>query len=400
MLLISNEKIKNIMVKTLNHIDPRLADHGMRVAYLMYKILAPLKIYDETQLRDICLLTLLHDAGAYRTEEIDKMLIFETIDVWSHAINGFLYQKYFSPLSELAPVVLFHHAKCDEAKSINPRFKTPAQLISLTDRADVFTLYGGKSSAFTDYINNNRGIKYFDEIADMFLSAEIDLNTIFDQIGGDAEFNDFLFNSPVTDNEFEKYKNLLTAFVDFRSTTTIGHTPAAESVAAYAASLLNQGANVTKTAAALCGICKIGLPAALFDSTPNPILDNSMKEKYVEVCRDILDGNAEEVVVNMAADRYGDFTHMTERRLVMAVSCIIASLHQNRTELISTLKNILDAEKAALASSYTDMLISVAAGAAKPVADIYQSINNEFDVLHNLVEQGEFGQVAEMAASL
>ena len=114
MKLLSNEKVIDIMSNTLNHVDNRLMDHGERVAYLMYKVLKPQEMFDEAELRDICILAMLHDVGAYKTEEIDKMVLFETKDVWEHSAYGSLFLKYFSPLKELASVILFHHAECNE----------------------------------------------------------------------------------------------------------------------------------------------------------------------------------------------------------------------------------------------------------------------------------------------
>ncbi|MDR0464365.1 MAG: hypothetical protein LBG94_04510, partial [Treponema sp.] len=100
MQLLKNEKIIDIMEKTLNHMDPRLVNHGKRVAYLVFKILEGQHKYDDKQLRDICILTMLHDIGAYKTEEIDKMIIFETANVLEHSAYGYLFLKYFSPLKD------------------------------------------------------------------------------------------------------------------------------------------------------------------------------------------------------------------------------------------------------------------------------------------------------------
>ena len=46
------------MEKTLNYMDPRLVDHGKRVAYLMFKVLKPQYSFDKKQLRDICILAM------------------------------------------------------------------------------------------------------------------------------------------------------------------------------------------------------------------------------------------------------------------------------------------------------------------------------------------------------
>jgi HD-GYP domain-containing protein (c-di-GMP phosphodiesterase class II) len=74
-----------IIENTMNRIDPRLIHHGKRVAYRMFLTLKDRGIAQE-KLRDILLLGVLHDAGAYKTEEIDRMIQFETAGVWGHSI--------------------------------------------------------------------------------------------------------------------------------------------------------------------------------------------------------------------------------------------------------------------------------------------------------------------------
>ena len=57
----------------------------------------------------VLVLCLLHDIGAYKTDEIDRMMEFESQTVWEHSIYGALYLKRLSPLSGGAEGVLYHH---------------------------------------------------------------------------------------------------------------------------------------------------------------------------------------------------------------------------------------------------------------------------------------------------
>jgi len=245
MKLITNEKVINIMEKTLNFVDSRLMDHGKRVAYLMYKVLNPLNKFSNEQLRDISILAMLHDVGAYKTEEIDKMVIFETIDVWEHSIYGSLFLKYFSPLKELAPVILFHHADCEEIKYLdNPEHKFLAQLISLCDRADVFSLHKGNNYGFHTHINQNRNIKYRDDIVDAFLASGVNIDTVFDSIDSDAEFDNVFRKTPLTADEVSGYIKMIVFSIDFRSSQTVIHTVATVCIAEFLARLT--GADIVK----------------------------------------------------------------------------------------------------------------------------------------------------------
>ena len=84
--------------RTLNKVDPRLVEHGERVAYIALKILeeAEGEISHE-MLKNVLLVCLIHDIGAYKTEEIDCIVEFESRNVWEHSIYGSLFLKMFSP---------------------------------------------------------------------------------------------------------------------------------------------------------------------------------------------------------------------------------------------------------------------------------------------------------------
>ncbi|MFQ9509753.1 MAG: hypothetical protein ACLRZ7_02190 [Lachnospiraceae bacterium] len=74
----------NIICETLSRIDPRLVDHGKRVSFIAYKIMSyqnNIPIKDFTKRMMTCLL---HDIGAYKTDEIDDMLDFEIKEIWNH----------------------------------------------------------------------------------------------------------------------------------------------------------------------------------------------------------------------------------------------------------------------------------------------------------------------------
>ena len=116
---IDNKSLFEIIRRTCNCVDPRLMDHGLRVAYIAAQILKKTGENDVNKLRDFCLVTVLHDIGAYKTEEISKMLLFETQNMWEHSMYGYLFLKYFSPLEKLSPVVLYHHTPWEELAGIN-----------------------------------------------------------------------------------------------------------------------------------------------------------------------------------------------------------------------------------------------------------------------------------------
>ena len=79
--VVNSNNISGLIERTLNYVDPRLVDHGKRVASLVYGMLAVQKKYSAKDIQDSCILAMLHDIGAYKTEQINRMAQFESEDI-------------------------------------------------------------------------------------------------------------------------------------------------------------------------------------------------------------------------------------------------------------------------------------------------------------------------------
>ena len=108
-LPVSNKNIVEIVKRAFNMVDKRLIGHGSRVSYIVFQMLKAADKYSSREVRDLLILAALHDIGAYKTDEIDRMVEFETNHVWNHSIYGYMFFKYFTPFEKSAPVILFHH---------------------------------------------------------------------------------------------------------------------------------------------------------------------------------------------------------------------------------------------------------------------------------------------------
>jgi len=407
MQLLKNEMIVNIMENTLNQVDARLMDHGKRVAYLMYKILSQHFEYDDRKLHDICILSFLHDVGAYKTEEIDKMVIFETLDVWEHSISGYLFIKYFSPLKDLAPVILFHHATCNELTLLDDsEIKTFAQLVSLCDRADIYALHNGSNNNFISHINKNRNIKYHDDIIDMYLSSGINIENVFDGIDTDKKFIDLFQNTPLTADEVDGYLNMVTYSIDFRSSQTVIHTVSAACIAEVLAEL--SGANEkekekVRTGAMLHDIGKVGIPLHILEST-NRLSDSEMDimRTHVEITEKILDDNVDDEIKNIAINHHEKLNgtgYPKKLKLedinffdrIVAIADIISALcgvrnykgEYPKEKVVGILEdmseqNLLDPHIISITIDNFEKIINSVKKEADPVINAYNNMNNEY----------------------
>jgi len=407
MKLLKNEKVIDIMEKTLCHIDARLVDHGKRVAYLLYKVLELQHNYYGKQMQNICILAMLHDVGAYKTEEIDKMVVFETVDVWEHSIYGYLFLKYFSPLREMAPVILFHHAECDELKGLeNPEHQLLAQLISLCDRADVFALHGGNTDGFKNYINKNRNIKYYDYVVDMFLASGVNIDNVFEGVDTDETFNSIFRNTPLSEEEVNGYIKMIVFSIDFRSSQTVIHTVATTCIASIMANLLGVDKNdieKIKTGAMLHDIGKIGIPAYILESTGRlNDADMEIMKRHVEITEKILQGNVDTDIKQIAVNHHEKLngTGYPKRfgvndiaffDRIVAIADIFSALCGSRSyktaypkekiiRILSDMscQNLIDPEIAALSIKHYDEIIEAVHRESLPVIQAYKGINKEY----------------------
>jgi HD-GYP domain-containing protein (c-di-GMP phosphodiesterase class II) len=364
-------------------------------------------MFDNKQLRDICILAMLHDVGAYKTEEIDKLVIFETRDIWEHSIYGYLFLKYFSPLKELSPVILFHHAECNKINHLdNPEHRMLAQLISLCDRADIFTLNNGNNAGFQDYVKKHRNIKYRDDITDMFLSSLINIDTVFDDADSDEDFNNIFHNTPLSNEEANGYIEMIIYSIDFRSSQTVIHTVATVCISCFLADLLsvnNNDIRKIKTGAMLHDIGKIGIPVHILESTDKlNETDMGIMRGHVEITEKIIEGNVNDDIKHIAVKHHekldgsgyhkklggGDIA-LFDR--IVAVADIFSALCGARSYksafskervvgILSDMsgRNLIDSEITSMAIKYFEKIIEAVDKESMPVIQAYNAMNEEY----------------------
>jgi len=406
MQLLKNEKAINIMEKTLNYVDSRLIDHGKRVAYLLFTILEPQHKFDNKQLRDICLLAMLHDVGAYKTEEIDRMVIFETIDVWDHSIYGYLFLKYFSPLEELAPIILFHHAECDKITHLDSTRQMLAQLVSLCDRADFFVMHNGDNAGFQDHINQCRNIKYRDDIVDMFLASGINIDSIFENMDSDEVFNRVFRETPLTEDEAANYIKMIVSSIDFRSSQTVIHTVAVTCIAGLLARLLGASENdieKVKTGALLHDVGKVGIPVHIIESAGKlSDADMEVMRGHVSITEKILEGNVDSDIIHIAVKHHEKLNgtgypkklknhDISFLDRVLSIADIFSALCGARSyknvyskkRVVDILRkmsaqNLLDSEIALLTITHFEEIMEAMKMESLPVIQTYNAMNEEY----------------------
>ena len=419
--LVKNEKVINIMQRTLNYVDSRLINHGTRVAYLIFKTLKPQNKYDDRQLRDICILAMLHDIGAYKTEEIDKMVLFETINVWEHSIYGYLFLKYFSPLKELSPAILFHHADCGDLNYISPSHRELAQIISLCDRADVFSQTSNDLNGFYKYIEKHRDKKFFSEIINMFLSANIDFGKIDEGINSDKDFIGTFYETPMSAKEADEYIKMTIFSIEFRSSFTVIHTIATACISRILAELSGfNESDIEKVVigAMLHDIGKIGIPISILES-PNKLDAKEMEimRTHVEITEKILSENVGEDVKTIAVNHHerldgsGYLKKISAPDIstfdrILIVADIFSALYGVRSykgvfskeKIVDTLNDMstqgyIDSNIVSLAMNNFEYIVKELENESKPIIETYNKLHDEYSKILENVGKSKFEDI-------
>ena len=290
-----------ILLRALDHIDVRLVDHGHRVAYIVYKMLQADGSYQEETLRELCTIASLHDIGAYKTEEIDQMMRFESEDVFDHSIYGYLFLKHMSPLKKWARIVLYHHLNYDMHQPISYEYMHIADMIHLADRIDVL-LQTKNCWLDLDEMSKQRDPKYSAANIMLFQKA----NELYD-IKGKIMNGSYLGELTNLSKETEYSEEILLEFIkmiaysiDFRSETTVSHVITTVGISMELGKLLGlEETELRKIefGAYLHDIGKISTPLEILEK-PGLLTNDEMliMKKHIDVTGNILQGRIHEEI--------------------------------------------------------------------------------------------------------
>lgn len=409
---INNKSVLGIIRRFCNYIDPRLTEHGSHVAYIVFRMLRGTGQYSGQELRNICFAAQLHDVGAYKTEEISRMIQFETSDVWDHSFYGYLFIRYFSPLKELAPAVLLHHITwkfLEKEKELCPKLKDLSQLIHIADRIDVSMSLENRSWEQTlSSLMEGKGTIFAPHILE--LAARLSVRgSIEDEWRKDSEYFDFLTHTPLSGEEITNYLKMLVFIIDFRSHYTVTHTIATTSISYELGKLLSLGEdrlNQVLCGALLHDLGKIAIPVEILES-PGRLSDQTMTimRTHVDLTEEIFGGSIDETIARIALRHHeklngsgyprgltaGDLT--TEERLV-AIADIISALTGTRSykdsfpterilSILTKMKSdgLLDPSIVDLAVKNLEEILETTAVRCQPILSIYDKLKMEYEAL-------------------
>ena len=116
-------------------VSPDLNNHHHKVAYIAYNIAKKMNMQNE-EINDIVLASMLHDIGAFASEERLKVVyaFFDDSECNQHQIMGYMILKNFEPFRNAALLIKNHHAHFDKSSNDIP---LGSYVIHLADRLSI-----------------------------------------------------------------------------------------------------------------------------------------------------------------------------------------------------------------------------------------------------------------------
>lgn len=406
--IIKNSDVVNIIVRTLNYIDTRLIEHGARVGYIMQKVMEYKGGYTKQEIMTASLLGILHDIGAFKTEEVDRLVQFDSYNTHEHAFYGYLFMKHLSPLGDWADVILHHHTPISQLKTIECAHKELAALMNISDRIDIVVLTKGKLNVAR--FERDLDSRFCREQFELFLEANKEYNIVENLHGGYREsflnhFNCFEAN----DMDIFEYLKMLIYSIEFRSPVTVTHTFSCAILAVELAGrygLSPEQVNKIYYGAMLHDIGKIETPVNILEKRGAlTSCEMTVMQQHVVTSRRILEDYIDSEIVDIATRHHeklngagypdglrGDAMTISDK--IVAVADIISALLNKRSykdnyepeRVIEILKkmesgNYISTEIVELFIDQVEDILAVHGMRLKTFVMVYERVINEYEAL-------------------
>lgn len=410
MEMIYNNQVITMVCRALNLVDSRLIGHGVRVAAIMKDMLETEAVWDEELKDNLCMLSLLHDIGAYRLKEINQLIHFETMNIWEHSIYGYLFLKEFAPFGELAKVVLYHHADYDKNWGESAEILKYAQFLHVADRVEVWHRgnKGKKEEELLSYLKKKSGTVFSKEAVDCFIQANKQFETL-KKLDSPVSIEEIVNCDAIGNDKADTYLWLIVHSIDFRSRFTVTHTVGVTEIGYQLAKKMGVSSEKQKQVyygGMLHDLGKIGTPVAILEK-PGKLTDNEMgvMKDHVTLSASIIENCVDKTVAKIALSHHEKLDgsgyprgisgeELTLEDRILTIADIVSALSMSRSYKAAFPKEkvflILDNMKVkgqidgrvleAMKDGYDD-IIKKAEAACAPVRKIHKNLAEEYKML-------------------
>ena len=224
---ITSKNMCLLIYQTLRLMNKGVAHHSRRVSYIMSKLLECRGGYEKYEIADFMALALLHDIGAYKTDDVRKQLTYEAKKPESHSVYGYLFLKYLSPLEEQSKMILYHHVDYSKTKDLDYRYRFELELLKVAEIIDVWQKAFGEKFDY-NVIDQYSGTKFHPEACSLAKEAieKYDIITKLRDVSYKNDFYDSLEYVLLSDDEKDKYLKMLMYCTGLRDEEIVSNTTA------------------------------------------------------------------------------------------------------------------------------------------------------------------------------
>lgn len=309
---ITSKDMCNLIYETLRLMDKPLAHHGMRVSYIMSKLLERRGNYEKYEIADMMVLGMLHDIGAYKTDDVRKQLTFDAKNTVPHSVYGYLFLKYLSPLDDLSKIILYHHMDYTKTKDLEYRYRFELEILKVAEIMDIWMRAFGEKfdiSLFQRY----SGTKFDPKVCTLLEEVVAETN-ILDMLKDGLyreEFNRSMEYILLSDDEKDKYLKMLMYCTGLKDEKMVSETIATIYVSRELARKIRISEvdkNEIYYAAILHDIGMLSLPNDLLNAPR--VLDEAEKNlihTHIEIMEKTLEGKISDSIISIAARHHERF---------------------------------------------------------------------------------------------
>ena len=135
---ISSKNIVLLTADLMKLIDARLVNHCLKVGYVFGRLLQRKGGYEKFELAEWTTLGILHDIGAFETENTKDFKRYELKMTRPHSIYGFLFLKNLSPFGDRAKTLLYHHIDYKKMEGLDYAYRIEAEYLAFAEALDVY----------------------------------------------------------------------------------------------------------------------------------------------------------------------------------------------------------------------------------------------------------------------
>ncbi len=409
---ITSRNMISLIYETMRAMNVSVAHHSVRVGYIMAKLLEGRGSYEKYEIADFMILSMLHDIGAYKTDDVRKQLTYEAKRTLPHSIYGYLFLKYLSPFQERSKMILYHHMDYTKTKDLDYRYRFELELLKIAEMMDIWYKAFGDKFEYS-MINKYSGTK-FDPEAVALMEKVIEEDDFLEKIKNNTfgeevdEYEDYVL---LSDDEKEKYLKMLMYCTGLRDEEMVTETISVISVSRELARKLNMNENDKNEvyyAALLHDIGMLAIPSQLLNAPRNlNEEEKNLIKTHVEVMEKMLEGKISESIIKIAATHHERFdgsgyprglkaSYMTNKDAVLQLSEYVVNAMREKPyrraytkkEITENLNNgIISGRYEAIVTDtfmkHYDDIIEIAEDKADMALVMYQKLLRNYKQVYN-----------------